>query len=276
MGFYGKIRRKGKASGMRISEKDQLNSLGRTGQAVCAFICRRDGVKAREIARELSLDRTEVNRLLYSSPLMKELCWKDTEDRWHGLISQCFPYSGLREICGYCDTVREFMKLSEEEWLSRLIEGCQDNGRNVNDTRGLLHSFRDCRSQMASLFEDLIRLGAGECGDWVIAFELKLKRAKYTRIYADVLVLTGTKVFSLEFKMKDTIEAEEVEQAAKYCPYLEILFGPGCEVLPVLVLTRAEDFFDFVPIGGQDRLLPVCSGDMLFNAFNEYLGFLWE
>ena len=63
-------------------------------------------------------------------------------------------------------------------------------------------------------------------------------------------------------------------QAAKYCPYLEILFGPDYEVIPVLVLTRAAETFRFVPIGGGDRVLPVCSGDMLFNAFDEYLGFL--
>ena len=33
------------------------------------------------------------------------------------------------------------------------------------------------------------------------------------------------------------------------------MFGSDCKVAPVLVL-------------------PICSGDMLFNAFNEYLGFL--
>ena len=67
---------------------------------------------------------------------------------------------------------------------------------------------------------------------------------------------------------------DEVLQAAKYCPYLEIMFGPSYEVIPVLVLTGAHDFFDFVQIGKTDAVLPVCSGDMLFNVFDEYLGFL--
>ena len=89
-----------------------------------------------------------------------------------------------------------------------------------------------------------------------------------------MLVITEDKVFSLEFKMKDTIDPEEVRQAARYCPYLEILFGPAYEVIPVLVLTRAHELFTFVPIDGEDRLLPVCAGDMLFNVFDEYLGFL--
>ena len=74
--------------------------------------------------------------------------------------------------------------------------------------------------------------------------------------------------------MKKAIEPEEVEQAAKYVPYLEIVFGPKYEIIPVLVLTVARELFDFVPIGNKDRLLPVCSGDMLFNVFDEYLGFL--
>ena len=112
------------------------------------------------------------------------------------------------------------------------------------------------------------------CLDWEIAFELRLKRSRHVRIYADVLIVTEDRVFSLEFKMKQRIEPEEVLQAAKYCPYLEILFGPDYEVIPVLVLTAARERFSFEPIGGTDAVLPVCSGDMLFNVFDEYLGFL--
>ena len=44
------------------------------------------------------------------------------------------------------------------------------------------------------------------------------------RIYADVLVITEDKVFSLEFKMKEKIDPEEILQAAKYTEYLEVLF----------------------------------------------------
>ena len=91
-----------------------------------------------------------------------------------------------------------------------------------------------------------------------------------------ILVITEDKVFSLEFVMKDAILAEEVSQAAKYVPYLEIVFGPEYEVIPALVLTAAKETFDFVSIGGSDAILPVCSGDMLFNIFDEYLGFLSE
>ncbi len=74
--------------------------------------------------------------------------------------------------------------------------------------------------------------------------------------------------------MKNAVDPDEVLQAAKYCPYLEILFGPDYEIIPVLVLTAAAELFRFVPIGKTDAVLPVCSGDMLFNVFNEYLGFL--
>ena len=74
--------------------------------------------------------------------------------------------------------------------------------------------------------------------------------------------------------MKDRIDPEEVLQAAKYCPYLEIMFGPVYEVIPILVLTAAHDFFEFAKIGTTDAVLPVCSGDILFNVFDEYLGFL--
>lgn len=247
-----------------------------TERAVCALICRSDGLTARQIAKALDLDRTRVNRLLYASPLMGELCYQDRRYRWHGLMRQTRPHAGLSEFAGFYSSVREFMSLTEEVWLKRLCDGCIDIGRNLNDTRGLLHSFRDCRETMRALFTDLIDMLGEACLGWEAAFELRLKRSRHVRIYADVLVITEDRVFSLEFKMKDKIDPEEVAQAAKYCPYLEIMFGPDYEVIPVLVLTAARDTFEFVRIGGMDAVLPVCSGDMLFNVFNEYMGFLRE
>ncbi|MBR4394063.1 MAG: helix-turn-helix domain containing protein [Oscillospiraceae bacterium] len=241
---------------------------------ICALICRNDGVKAKDVARELQLDRQEVNHILYSSPLMKELCWQDRDFRWHGIMKQTRPHTGLQEFAGYYDLVRNFLWLSEEEWLEKLTEGCTNIGRSLNDTRGLFHSFRDCRQQMLWLFRDLRSMLGDICLDWEIAFELRLKRSRYVRIYADVLIITEDRVFSLEFKMKNRIDPDEVLQAAKYSPYLEIMFGPAYEVIPILVLTAAHDFYDFVQIGKTDAVLPVCSGDMIFNVFDEYLGFL--
>ena len=110
--------------------------------------------------------------------------------------------------------------------------------------------------------------------DWEILFELRIKKSRHIRIYADVLVITENYVFSLEFKMNDKILEEEMSQAAKYSPYLEVLFGPQYEVIPVLVLTKAEDLYQYAELPGTTAELPVCSGDMLFNIFDEYLGFL--
>ena len=245
-----------------------------TDRAICAAICRSNGIKAKDIAAELGLERKMVNQVLYSSPLMKELCWQDKEYRWHGIIRQARPHSGLMEFAGYYGLVRDFLTLSEEAWLEKLTDGCTNIGRSLSDTRGLFHSFRDCRAQMISLFRDLADMAGDRIFDWEIAFELRLKRSRYVRIYADVLVVTEDRVFALEFKMKDQIDPEEVQQAAKYVPYLEIMFGPEYEIIPVLVLTAAGDVFQFEAIGGKDMVLPVCSGDMLFNAFDEYLGFL--
>ena len=241
---------------------------------ICALICQKDGIRAREIAAELKLERREVNQLLYSSPLMKELCWQDRDYQWHGIIKQGYPHTGLQKFAGYYDTAANFLSLTEGEWLERLTKGCSNIGRNLNDTRGLFHSFRDCREQMVRLFRDLEDMIGESALAWEVAFELRLKRSRHVRIYADVLVITEDKVFSLEFKMKNEVDPEEVLQAAKYSPYLEIMFGPNYEVIPVLVLTAVREAFDFVPIGKTDAVLPVCSGDMLFNVFDEYLGFL--
>ena len=248
--------------------------MRQTDREICAVICRRPGLRAKEIAAELNLDRGTVNRILYASPLMKELCWQDGDYRWHGIVKQERPHTGLQEFAGYYSGVREFLSLGEEEWMARLTEGCANVGRSLNDARGLFHSFRDARAQMLRLFDDLRSMAGERCLDWEIAFELRLKRSRHVRIYADVLIVTENRVFSLEFKMKKQIDPEEVLQAAKYSPYLEIVFGPDYEVIPVLVLTGAREYFDFAPIGERDAVLPVCSGDMLFNVFDEYLGFL--
>ena len=127
---------------------------------------------------------------------------------------------------------------------------------------------------MLRLFRDLQQMLGPRCLDWEIVFELRMKRSRHIRIYADVLVITEDKVFSLEFKMKDRIDPDEILQSAKYSPYLEIIFGPHYDIIPALVLTGAAEFFEFVQIGREDAILPVCSGDMLFNVFDEYLHFL--
>jgi len=255
-------------------EQTILHRFSETEQRVYQLIARGEGLKAREIAARLGLDRAEVNRLLVSSALMREMCYQDREYRWHALIRQRTPHEGLYEFSGWYGFVREFMAQEEEAWLEQLQAGCGRIGRNLNDTRGLIHSFKDCRRTMRTLFDDLESMTNGAYLDWEMAFELRLNRARYIRVYADVLVLTPGRAFSLEFKMKREPDPEEVLQAAKYVPYLEILLGRETDVIPALVLTGASDLFDFVPVGDTEFELPVCSGDMLFNVFNEYLGFL--
>ena len=252
----------------------RLPSFSPEERAVYSLVSRVGGLKAKEIASSLGLSRAVVNRVLYSSPLMRELCVQDDGFRWHALIRQAPVHDGLYEFSGWYGTVREFMNLPEEDWLSSLQEGCRRIGRSLSDKRGLIHSFLDCRNVMQNLFRDLADLSSLPFPDWELVFEFRLNRARMIRIYADVLIVTPDHVFSLEFKMKNVVDPEEVFQAAKYCPYLDVIFGSEYEVIPALVLTAASDLFEFVPVEGTDMVLPVASGDMLFNVLNEYLGFL--
>lgn len=238
---------------------------------IYALICSADGIKAKDIAKKLNKERSIVNHYLYASPYMHDLCYQDKEFQWHGMIRQQIPHIGLGDFSGYYGNVSEFLSLDEEEWFQQLLKGCKNIGRNLNDTRGLFHSFRDTAQVMRALFQDLDEVSYQ---DWEIVFELCIKRSKMIRIYADVLVITDKYVFSLEFKMNDKIEAEEVAQAVKYSAYLEVLFGPEYDVIPVLVLTKAADFYQYVQLKNSTAELPVCSGDMLFNVFDEYLEFL--
>ena len=248
----------------------QIDALDR---ALYTLICEADGIKARELASKLGVPRKEINQLLYRNPFVRDLCYHDEDYLWHGLIQQRVPHDGLREFCGWYGTVDELLAQSEDEWLDELRTGCRAIGRNLNDTRGLTHSFLDAREVMCGLFADL-RDWNVRCDGWEVAFELRIRRAKWIRIYADVLVVAPDYVFSLEFKMKDAIEQEEVDQAAKYAPFLEVVFGPSYEVVPALVLTRAKDLYTHAPLSGSTAEVSVASGDMLFNVFDEYLRFL--
>ena len=264
-----------------------------TERRIYNLICQRDGIKAREIARTLGLDKTTVNRALYGYPFIKELCVRDDACNWYGLIAQTMPHRGLGDFTGWYGTVGEFRQTDEETFFRELTDGCTRIGRNLNDTRGLFHSFRDTYRTMRRLFADLDEMTAGEddtgkggagltgtgrktpwTDSWEIAFELRINRSRHIRIYADVLLITPRYVFSLEFKMKDKIEEDELRQAAKYVPYLEILFGPETDVIPALVLTGAEDLYTYRELPGTTAEVPVCSGDMLFNLADEYLRFL--
>lgn len=254
--------------------RGETELFSETELRIYSLISRNDGIKAREIAKELNIEKTDISRWMVSSALMRELCFQDNNYCWHALVRQMPPYTGLFEFSGWYGTVREFLEESEETWLKELDEGCRRIGRNLNDTRGLIHSFRDCRKTMQTLFEDLECMSDLSTEDWEIVFEMRFNLMRRIRIYADVLVITPGKVFSLEFKMKKKIDAGEILQAAKYVPYLEILFGRTTDVYPALVLTGASELFTYEPIGNTDFVLPVCSGDMLFNVFNEYLNFL--
>ena len=78
------------------------------------------------------------------------------------------------------------------------------------------------------------------------------------------------------YELKSTLHNEMIRRGIsmdfKY--YLEVLFGPQYEVIPVLVLTKAEDLYQYAELSGTTAEIPICSGDMLFNIFDEYLGFL--
>lgn len=65
---------------------------------IYTLICRHDGIRAREIAAALGKDRTVINRYLYGSPYMRELCYKDSSYRWHGLIRQAVPHAGFLRL----------------------------------------------------------------------------------------------------------------------------------------------------------------------------------
>ena len=265
----------GRAMASRSHQRDATDALGRS---LYSLICSRDGITAREMACVLGVERKAINQRLYTYPFIRDLCYHDEEYRWHGLIRQRTPHEGLYEYSGWYGTAAEFMLLDEATWLEELRAGCARIGRSLNDTRGLIHSFRDCRQVMRETFAALADFDVA-CDGWELAFELRIKRAKWVRIYADVLVIVpeGPSVpsyaFSLEFKMKGAIDPSEVAQAAKYVPYLEVVLGPRTNVVPALVLTQAQDRYEHVGLAGGGEL-PVASGDMLFNVFDEYLGFL--
>lgn len=100
----------------------------------------------------------------------------------------------------------------------------------------------------------------------------RIRRTRWVRVHADVLLIAPGHVFSLEFNMKEKVDPAEVAHAARYVPCLEMVMGSDTNVVPVLVLTRACDLFVHGLLDGNGKL-PVASGDMLFTVFDECLWF---
>lgn len=90
---------------------------------IYALIVSGDGIKAREIAKKLNKDRSIVNHYLYNSPYMKDLCCRNENYEWYGLIRQSRPHMGLGDYSGYYGTVAEFLELTENERFQMLTEG---------------------------------------------------------------------------------------------------------------------------------------------------------
>lgn len=240
---------------------------------IYSLICKADGLKAHKIADMLDIDRRLVNQALYTSPLLRELCYDDDEHCWYALIRQQVPHEGLYDFCAWYGLAKEFAALDEDAFLREMCEGCERVGRNLNDTRGLMHSFRDCRENIRVLLRDMQDFIGNRWENWELVFELRINRARFIRIYADVLIVTEKHVFSLEFKMKDAPEPEEARQAVKYKPYLEIIFGEKYRVIPALVLTRASELFYETQMEDGTQLY-ISSGDMLFNVLDTQMHFL--
>ena len=43
-------------------------------RALYSEICSHDGIKAKDIGRDLAVDRKTINQYLYKAPFLKELC----------------------------------------------------------------------------------------------------------------------------------------------------------------------------------------------------------
>jgi len=99
---------------------------------IYSSICSCDGIKARDIAKKLNIDKTLVNRLLYLSPYMHDLCYRDEDYLWHGLIRQGRPHRGIEDYSGFYSTAGEFIALSEEEWFDAMMSD-PNNSLNFDD-----------------------------------------------------------------------------------------------------------------------------------------------
>ena len=85
-------------------------STDRTEYGIYSQIASGEGIRARDIAKELHIDRKTVNHYLYRSPYMRDLCYQDKDYRWHALIRQGRPHLGLVDYSGYYGTVKEFLE----------------------------------------------------------------------------------------------------------------------------------------------------------------------
>ena len=94
---------------------------------IYSLIARKDGIKAREIARELEMDKSDISRWMVSSALMRELCYQDREYGWYDSKG---PMKG-------CMNFPAGMERSGSSWRKMRRNGWKNSSRAAGGSAGI-------------------------------------------------------------------------------------------------------------------------------------------
>lgn len=156
-------------------------------------------------------------------------------------------------------SILDFLETSKEEWLNILKEHVTAVMNEI-PSESQIRAWEDCFNVLQREFQKI------ECHqETYFVFEYELHRERGRR--PDVLLLSGSVIYVLEFKQHNGYTQAQVDQADAYARDLKHyhLASHELEVKPLLILTGAHH--QYIKIGN----VSVASSDVLFKGFENKL-----
>ena len=165
----------------------------------------------------------------------------------------------MNRNCCYYSTVAEFLTVKESQWLSTMKSAFNEE-YILSLGESQVNAWKDCFQQLQI---ELQKLPDETKASLNIIFEYALPYESGRR--PDVILLNSEQVIILEFKMKSTVYAEDIDQVVAYARDIREYHYQSWnkKVFPNLVLTRCSiptDEYESLTICSSDHLSSVIKG----------------
>ena len=230
----------------------------------------RNGASVAAIAKTFRMDVYEARRIMLSSPLITELCYKNSKDIYYSLISGRFPHTGLDHFSLYCSSVGELVSCPPELFQEQLADNASQKVRLIGTERVDARISNLIRCTMLGMFTDIHMMSEKtDYSKWQIAFypEVSIPGGE-VKCSCDVLLITGKAAFAFAFENSGSISERKIRKLSESSSDFEKLLGPKCRIYPAAVLLKGSGIYEHV-----DKI-PVCSREMIYNIPDEVLRYL--
>ena len=245
------------------------------------------GMNAAAIAGILRRDAYDVRRSLSASPLINELCYRNSRGQYSSLISGRYPHYGLDHFSCCYFTVETFLELPEKVFLEKLEQGKNEKMASSSFSAFNRKNARMARCSMLGMFTDLRmreekkeerqqenRAGGVDVSErmkkWEIAFYPEIiVSGGVLRCSCDVLLITECYAFAFSFLSASRSSDRQLLKLYTLSGDFGTIFGSEYRIVAAPVLTNGSGQIVRKKVTGEKQdvsvELTLCSRDMMYS-----------